>query len=509
MANNKISILVTAQDQASPALRKVQGSLDETGARVEQQSTLMKRLSDNWSTFAGISVAAGFALRGVYGQMSESVKAANDLQASLLGLNSIARHFGQDANAAKRAAQDLANDGLMTVADSATGLKNLLAAGFNLPQAITLMERFKDSAAFNRQAALGFGQAIRGATEGIKNGNSILVDNAGVTKNLSIILKEAGFAETDLMRASSDAGVRMALFNGILKETNPMVGDAAKLSGIAAGKQAEMSAETIKLHQQIGLALQPALLAFLRTVTPIIQNLSQWVQEHQYLSAAIMIGTGILLAMVASLGVLATAVRSTQVVIAVFGPAAASSFGLARGALTSFRALAMSPLVMPALAIGAALASIASVVAAIKAARDMYKAWDATTNQISEEMRVADQVRDRLKYLQQHGDAGQRARATAALKAGLTSGNDVGRRALGTNFAPGGSTWVGEHGPELVSLPQGSRVAPAWQSRGQGAGQSIMNIYITGPVSMNSQQDIESLASRIDKTQRLAAVGMA
>jgi hypothetical protein len=48
------------------------------------------------------------------------------------------------------------------------------------------MNRFKDSAAFGKQGALSFGEAIRGATEGIKNGNSILVDNAGVTKNLSV-----------------------------------------------------------------------------------------------------------------------------------------------------------------------------------------------------------------------------------------------------------------------------------------------------------------------------------
>jgi hypothetical protein len=41
------------------------------------------------------------------------------------------------------------------------------------------MNRFKDSAAFGRQGALEFGQAIVGATEGIKNGNSALVDNAG------------------------------------------------------------------------------------------------------------------------------------------------------------------------------------------------------------------------------------------------------------------------------------------------------------------------------------------
>lgn len=36
--------------------------------------------------------------------------------------------------------------------------------------------------------------------------------------------------------------------------------------------------------------------------------------------------------------------------------------------------------------------------------------------------------------------------------------------ATGTNFAPGGLAWVGEHGPELVNLPRGSQVIDATRS---------------------------------------------
>lgn len=40
------------------------------------------------------------------------------------------------------------------------------------------MDRFKNSAAFGRQASLSLGEAVKTATEGLKNENSILVDNA-------------------------------------------------------------------------------------------------------------------------------------------------------------------------------------------------------------------------------------------------------------------------------------------------------------------------------------------
>jgi hypothetical protein len=160
----------------------------------------------------------------------------------------------------------------MTVADAATSLKNLLAAGFSLDQAVTLINRFKDSAAFGRQAALGFGESIRGATEGIKNGNSILVDNAGVTKNLSMMLEEAGFSAQDLMRASSDAGVRQAIFNGILRETVAQSGDAAKLTQTYAGAQARAAATAETMKQSIGGVWQIMSGGFLQAFTELIGN---------------------------------------------------------------------------------------------------------------------------------------------------------------------------------------------------------------------------------------------
>lgn len=80
-----------------------------------------------------------------------------------------------------------------------------------------------------------------------------------------------------------------------------------------------------------------------------------------------------------------------------------------------------------------------------------------------------------------------------------------GGRSIGTNYAPGGWTPVGEHGIELVKLPQGSQVMPAWKSAsasGMG-GSGDISITITGPVSMNSTQDLASLAERISQAQRL------
>lgn len=215
------------------------------------------RIKEELRTLGSSALAQGLGFTGLLFGIQKVSQAAGKLMADLTGLASISAAFGVDQQEAQRAAQSLAEDGLMTVGRAASGLKNLLAAGFGLDEAVTLMTRFKDSAAFGRQGALSFGDAIVAATEGIKNGNSVLVDNAGVTKNLSMMLEEAGYNQQDLMKASTDSGVRMAIFNGILRETAPMLGDAARYTNTAAGEFARMEAEGEKAQQMIGLRLMP------------------------------------------------------------------------------------------------------------------------------------------------------------------------------------------------------------------------------------------------------------
>nr|DAO21652.1 MAG TPA: tail tape measure [Caudoviricetes sp.] len=66
-------------------------------------------------------------------------------------------------------------------------------------------------------------------------------------------------------------------------------------------------------------------------------------------------------------------------------------------------------------------------------------------------------------------------------------GRNIGRNADGTDYWPGGLTWVGERGPELVSLPQGSRVYSAEDSRSMGG---TNNYYLTV-----QSRDMETVAA--------------
>jgi TP901 family phage tail tape measure protein len=69
-----------------------------------------------------------------------------------------------------------------------------------------------------------------------------------------------------------------------------------------------------------------------------------------------------------------------------------------------------------------------------------------------------------------------------------------GQNARGTSYWPGGLSWVGERGPELVDLPRGARVFDAQDSREMGG----RTFNITVPVqNLGSQLDMVELAHRV------------
>lgn len=286
------------------------------------------RLQSATAQIAILGAAAGIALTQVVNYLDQAVDAAVRQQNALMGLASTAKGTGNDIALTTKAAKDLAADGLMPLGDAAMGLKNLLAAGFSLPEAIRLMNAFKDSAAFGRQGSLDFGQAIVGATEGIKNGNSALVDNAGVTKNLSNILVDAGYSAQDLSKAGQDAGVRMALFNGILSETKNQTGDAAKLSESFGGALARQKTQVTNLQVALGTALQPILTKIMDALSPIIDAVMKWVKANPALVAAIAAGVVVSLALAMAIGLVAAAIGA---VMAIGAPLVATAAAIAVG----------------------------------------------------------------------------------------------------------------------------------------------------------------------------------
>lgn len=260
--------------------------------------------------YAAISAAGVAAFLKILNVIDKGIEKANAYTSALTGLRSVAEGSGRDFGSLQNSLNELTDDGLIPVSDAATALKNLLARGFNEEQAVDMLNRLKDSAAFGRQASLTMGEAVRSASEGLKNENSILVDNAGVTKNVSVMWKEYAAQIGKGVDSLTTAEKRQAEYNGIMNETRFQVGDAAKYAETYAGAQAELSASTLRLEQAHGSAMQNALLPFTQMLSAIVDWLARLAKANPEVAAGLTVAA--LAAVLTAAGFTAVAVAGTK-----------------------------------------------------------------------------------------------------------------------------------------------------------------------------------------------------
>ncbi len=219
----------------------------------------------------------GLALGGLaLGKLvKDSLSAASELEGAFVGLESILTGQGKSFDKAKGFIDGYIQDGLIPLTDAITAYKNLAARGYNDEQIQTTMERLKDAAAFGRQSSYTLGEAVRTATEGLKNENSILVDNAGVTKNVSKMWDEYAKTIGKTRNQLTQQEKIQAEVNGILQETQWQVGDAAKYADTYAGRLAALGKTLRDIKVNLGNAFMP----IANIVLPLLQTLGSWLSR--------------------------------------------------------------------------------------------------------------------------------------------------------------------------------------------------------------------------------------
>jgi len=219
----------------------------------------------------GVAIGAAFIVKGIM----NTVKEAEKLQNAMTGLKSIMDGQGKSYSSATNFIKKYTEDGLIPQTEAITAYKNLALRGYDTTQIQKVMEALKDSATFGRQSSYSLGEAVASASEGLKNENSILVDNAGVTKNVAKMwddyAKSIGTTSDKLTKQQKI----QAEVNGILEETKFQTGDAIKYADTYSGMVARMSASWMTFKQVIGGAFMQILQAIMPIVQTIINYLIQ------------------------------------------------------------------------------------------------------------------------------------------------------------------------------------------------------------------------------------------
>lgn len=205
----------------------------------------------------GVAIAAAFSVRQIVQFGTESVRAANELANALKGLQSIMEGQGRSFSEAQAFIEEYTKDGLIPATNAITAYKNLAMRGYDDNQIKQVMIALKDASAFGRQSSYSMGEAVQSATEGLKNENSILVDNAGVTKNVAKMWEEYARSIGTTSNNLTQQQKIQAEVNGILEESKYQSGDAAKVAGTFSGQLSQLSFNFNKLKIAVGNAIIP------------------------------------------------------------------------------------------------------------------------------------------------------------------------------------------------------------------------------------------------------------
>ena len=312
-ANMSAKDLAAAQEQVSESAQEASGQTEAMGAAATAAYAAMAAAA---ARFMGVLVSA----------VESGIEAYNRYVASLQGLQSVAAGVGVGTEPLKAAMGGL-TDAFFSATSAAASLKNLLSRGYTLDQAVQAISRLKDAAAFGRQASYSLEQAVVSATEGIKNENSILVDNAGVTKNVAKMWEDYARQLGVTVSGLTQKQKVEAEYQGILAETRHQVGDLAKLEGTLAGSQAEARMSAEQLAKAYGEAMSPAVGALTEVWNGFLGIIRDAVEAFPGLSAGVtataLAMTGLMAAGKAALAIQAMNLQLQAATVSATGFAAA------------------------------------------------------------------------------------------------------------------------------------------------------------------------------------------
>lgn len=252
-------------------------ALDNTGLKkgIGSVSGSLGGLKTVLGKMAGL-IATAFSVTAIVRFGVESSKAAMDLSNALQGLQSIVEGQGRSFSKAKTFLDEYVKDGLIPMTNAVTAYKNLAARGYDDSQIQQTLIALKDASAFGRQASYSMGEAVQTATEGLKNENSILVDNAGVTKNVSKMwddyAKSIGTTAANLTQQQKI----QAEVTGILEESKFQTGDAAKVAETLSGQLQQLSFNFNNLKVAVGNAINPIVQSLLPVINSAVNALTRF-----------------------------------------------------------------------------------------------------------------------------------------------------------------------------------------------------------------------------------------
>ena len=224
----------------------------------------------------GAAIGAVFAVREIVRFGASASKAAREASDSMMGLRSILEGQGRSFSDAKKFIDEYIPDGLIPATDATAAYKNLASRGYDDTQIQQVMTALKDASAYGRQASYSMGEAVKSATEGLKNENSVLVDNAGVTKNVAKMWEDYAHSIGTTAQNLTQQQKIQAEVSGILEETRFQTGDAARVANTLSGEIQRLSFGFNNFKIAVGNIVNPIMRVFLPVINAALTAVTKF-----------------------------------------------------------------------------------------------------------------------------------------------------------------------------------------------------------------------------------------
>lgn len=448
-----------ALDKTNAAIKSSTGNLDSNTSEIVRNALSWGELGDTLDN----RVTQPLLALG-----KTALDTAADAQALESSFDSV---FGAQAEGARLWSQNLAeelNASETRIRESMLSWQTLFngmeVSGKKSAEMVTnLTERAYDMAAL-------FDQDVTTVMEKMR---SAMVGNHETMRDLGVVITETTLKEAAYAKGIARRGTELTEQQKIMTRYKLIMEQSAQAQGRwndesedASGKLRTLDEMQEEISRKLGEALLPILEKLLDVILPISDFLAQ------------MNGTGwgvvaVVAALVAALGPVLKIITLINNLKLAKGIQTVSTAASGLNAFLGGPMFAtLSKVLMIVVAVAAAIALVAAAIALANGNAARYAEAQNASGGVSQQVnRAANQVKR------------------------------VGRNARGTPYWRGGPTWVGEEGPEIIDLPQGSRVYPAGESRRRtlGGDTYIFNVDFERVADVQKFMDTAKAARRLSR----------
>lgn len=448
-----------ALDKTNAAIKSSTGNLDSNTSEIVRNALSWGELGDTLTD----RVTKPLLALG-----KTALDTAADAQALESSFDSV---FGAQAEGARLWSQNLAeelNASETRIRESMLSWQTLFngmeVSGKKSAEMVTnLTERAYDMAAL-------FDQDVTTVMEKMR---SAMVGNHETMRDLGVVITETTLKEAAYAKGIAKRGTELTEQQKIMTRYKLIMEQSAQAQGRwndesedASGKLRTLDEMQEEISRKLGEALLPILDKLLDVILPISEFLAQ------------MNGTG--WGVVAVIGAMVAALGPVLKIITLI-----NNLKLAKGIQTVSTAASglnaflggpmfatLSKVLMIVVAVAAAIALVAAAIALANGNAARYAEAQNASGGVSQQVnQAANQVKR------------------------------VGRNARGTPYWRGGPTWVGEEGPEIIDLPQGSKVYPSNETRRRtlGGDTYIFNVDFERVADVQKFMDTAKAARRLSR----------